>query len=173
MKKIISALVGPILVLSLSGCAFQNLGSFDEKDNSSNKESPAVSAKTVGDTIVGDDYSITLNGVRSSSTGLLSSEPTNDNYLLLDLTIENLSSEELSVSTLLMMELQGSDSRRYDIAIFAETSSPIDGTVPAQGQIRGEVAFDVKDLDSYTFSYKNGLLADSVQFEIPATSINQ
>lgn len=171
MKKIASALTGLILLFSLSGCAFQNLGTFDDKDPSSTEESSSPIAKAVGDTIVGDDYSITLNGARYSTTGILGSEPSNDKYLLLDVTVENSSTEELSLSTLLMMELQGSDSRRYDIAIFAETDSPVDGTVPPQGEIRGEVAFDVKELDSYTFSYKNGLLADSVQFKVPATSI--
>ena len=172
MKKIASVLTGLVLVFGLSGCAFQNLGTFDDKESSSNEENSSPSTKTLGDTIIGEDYSITLNGARYSTVGLLGSEPTNDKYLVLDVTIENNSTEELSVSTLLMMELQGSDSRRYDIAIFAETVSPLDGTVAPQGQISGEVAFDVKELDSYTFSYKNGLLADSVQFEVPATSIN-
>jgi hypothetical protein len=172
MKKIISTLSGILLMLSLTGCATQNLESSDGKDTSANEESQANSAKTIGDTIVGEGYSITLNGARYSTTGILGSEPSNDKFLIVDLTIQNDSTEELNVSTLLLMELQGSDSRRYDIAIFAETVSPIDGSVPPQGQVNGEVAFDVKDLDSYTFSYKNGILSDSVQFVVPAPSIN-
>jgi hypothetical protein len=172
MKKILSTLTGLILVFSLASCASPNLGTPDEKDPSSNGENSSSSTKSLGDTIVGEDYSITLNGARYSTTGILGSAPTYDKYLILDVTVENNASEELSLSTLLLMELQGSDSKRYDIAIFAEIDSPLDGSVPAQGQIRGEVAFDVMELDSYTFSYKNGLLADSVQFEVPATSIN-
>jgi len=172
VKKTVSTLLGVMLVFSISGCAFQNLGTFDDKESSPSTDSPINDVKAIGDTIVGEDYSITLNGARYSTSGILGSEPSNDKYLVLDVTVENSSSEELSVSTLLMMELQGSDSRRYDIAIFAETDSPMDGSVPPQGQLRGEVAFDVKELDEYTFSYKNGLLADSVRFNVPATSIN-
>ena len=172
MKKIAGILAGLFLLFSLSGCAFQNVGKFDEKDPSPNAETPLNEAKSIGDTIVGEDYSITLNGARYSTAGVLGSEPSNDKYLILDVTVENNSAEELSLSTLLLTQLQGSDSRRYDVALFADTDSPLDGSVPAQGKLRGEVAFDVKEQDAYTFSYKNGLLADSVQFEVPATSIN-
>ena len=172
MKKIVGTLSALLLLFSLSGCAFQNVGKFDEKDSSPNVETPANEAKSIGETIVRDDYSITLNGARYSTAGILGSEPTNDKYLILDVTVVNNSAEELSLSTLLLTQLQGSDSRRYDVAIFADTDSPLDGSVPAQGQLRGEVAFDVKEQDSYRFSFKNGLLADSVQFEVPATSIN-
>ena len=172
MKKIVSTLSGLVLVFSLSSCAFQNLGKFDDTDSPVTEKSPTNTSQTIGDTIVGEDYSVTLNGARYSTIGMLGSEPSYDKYLVLDVTVENGSSEELSVSSLLMMELQGSDARRYDIAIFAETASRLDGTVLPQGQIRGEVAFDVTELDSYTFFYKNGLLADSVQFKVPATSIN-
>jgi hypothetical protein len=172
VKKILSILSALFLLFGLTGCAFHNLESSDGKESSANKENPANSGETVGDTIVGEDYSISLNGARYSTSGILGSKPSNDKFLILDLTIQNASTEELSVSTLLLMELQGSDSRRYDIAIFAETVSPIDGTIPPQGQLSGEVAFDVKELDSYTFSYKNVILSDSVQFLVPATSIN-
>lgn len=171
MKKFALSAAALFVSLSLTGCAFQNLGTFDETPSSPTEESAIPEPKTVGDTFYGDDYAITLNGARFSSTGVLGSGPSRDKFLVIDVTIENNASEELSVSTLLMMDLVGSDSKRYEIDIFAETDTPIGGSVMPQGKIRGEVAFDVKDLDSYTFSYKNGLLADSVQFEIPAKSI--
>lgn len=119
----------------------------------------------VGDTIEDDDYTIKLNSVRTVDEGTLGSGPDEDVYLVADFSITNLTDESESISSLLSFELQGSDGYQYDQAIFVDTKGSMDGDVPAQGLLRGEIAFDVPILDSYTISYQHNLFGDSVFFE--------
>lgn len=157
-------------VLALSGCAFQNLGKFDENQSSPNSESentPLPRTYTIGDTISTENFAITLNGSRSSSAGALGLTPDMGKFLILDLTIQNKSDESNSISSLLMFDLQGSDSKRYDVALFADVETTMDGSVNPGGKLRGEIAFDVPDLEFYVLSYRNDILADPVEFKIP------
>jgi hypothetical protein len=158
---------------TLTGCAFQNLGTFDETSSETQQTESAevASSATVGDTITGDDYSITLNSAQFSQADIFSSSPENDEYLILDITVENSSSEDNSLSSLLSFELQGSDAYKYQQALTAEKKGNLDGTVPAGGKLRGQIAFDVPSLDSYTVTYKNSLFSDSVSFQVQSNQI--
>ena len=155
-----------LTLLTLTGCASAN--SADQKTSPDGQNTNIEnSSYTIGDTIYGEDYEITLNGTRTSYQDLLGSAPDNDKFLILDVTVRNNAAEALSVSSLLMFDLLGSDSKKYNISLFADVSNTVDGEVASGSSLRGEVAFDVPELDSYTLEYKNGLLADSVQFVIP------
>jgi hypothetical protein len=86
-------------------------------------------------------------------------------------TVENFTDESESLSSLLQTELQGSDDYMYDQALFVDTRGSLDGDIPARGSLRGEIAFDVPELDGYIFLYQPDLFSDSIPFIIYASDI--
>lgn len=162
-----------LAITLLSGCAFQNVGTFDDSESTSEStaESSAVQTATIGETISTDEFTITLNAAKFSRADILGSEPEYDAYLILDVTIENLSEEDNSISSLMSFTLQGSDSFDYSQSLTAKKKGNLDGDIKAGGKLRGQIAYDVSKLDSYEFSYRNSLFSDSVSFQIQSTEI--
>src|SRR5690554_876504 len=74
-----------------------------EEDN--NNDNTQDQAGSVGDMIQYQDLEITLNDAYTSEGGQFET-PSNDQYLILDLTIENKSDEAENISTLLQMSVQ-------------------------------------------------------------------
>mgnify|MGYP000459160260 CR=1 FL=1 len=179
MKKLLAI---SAISLSLTSCAsasdVEENSSVDETSSSSTENSAATEDERdsggdeqgsgsagVGDTIEGDDFTIKLNSIRTTDEGTLGSGPDEEIYLVADISITNLTDEAETVSSLLSFELQGADGFQYDQALFVDTKGSMDGDLPPQGLLRGEIAYDVPILDSYTISYQHSLFSDAVYFE--------
>ena len=125
----------------------------------------------MGDTITISNVDFTLNSAEASTEGQLATSPDEDMFLILDLTVVNNSSDEIALSSLLSFSLKGSDSYEYDLALFVETKGSLDTTVAPGSTVRGQIAFDVPELDSYEFSVTPGLLSDNGYFRVTAGEI--
>lgn len=125
----------------------------------------------VGDTWTDGSFNVTLNGARKVSKDGLGTAADNDFYLVLDVSIENLTDEEQTFSSLLNFDLTGSDGYSYDVAIFVETKGSMDGSARPGKALRGEIAFDVADVESYEFGATPNLFGDTGYFEISAGDI--
>jgi len=125
----------------------------------------------MGDTITISNVDFTLNSAEASTEGQLATSPDEDMFLILDLTVVNNSSDEIALSSLLSFSLKGSDSYEYDVALFVETKGSLDTTVAPGSTVRGQIAFDVPELDSYEFSVTPGLLSDNGYFRVTAGEI--
>jgi len=125
----------------------------------------------VGDTITISNVDFTLNSAEASTEGQLATSPDEDMFLILDLTVVNNSSDEIALSSILSFSLKGSDSYEYDLAFFVETKGSLDTTVAPGSTVRGQIAFDVPELDSYEFSVTPGLLSDNGYFRVTAGEI--
>jgi len=125
----------------------------------------------VGDTITISNVDFTLNSAEASTEGQLATSPDEDMFLILDLTVVNNSSDEIALSSILSFSLKGSDSYEYDLALFVETKGSLDTTVAPGSTVRGQIAFDVPELDSYEFSVTPGLLSDNGYFRVTAGEI--
>ena len=125
----------------------------------------------VGDTITISNVDFTLNSAEASTEGQLATSPDEDMFLILDLTVVNNSSDEIALSSILSFSLKGSDSYEYDVALFVETKGSLDTTVAPGSTVRGQIAFDVPELDSYEFSVTPGLLSDNGYFRVTAGEI--
>jgi hypothetical protein len=180
MSKVL--ILGFTIIFALSGCvASSDVGespSTSESSGSDNDVDAAESASSVGngpwsvgETYVAEDYSMTVNSVRTTEGGSYS-EPDYAFVIVLDMTIENTSSDSHSVSSLFGFELQGSDDYKYDQSYFAETKGALDGDIAANSKVRGEIAFDVPDLDFYTLLYTHDIFGDAVPFLIVAADLN-
>ena len=122
-----------------------------EEDNNDNTQDQAGS---VGDMIQYQDLEITLNDAYTSEGGQFET-PSNDQYLILDLTIENKSDEAENISTLLQMSVQDDEGYTYDVTIFTETKGSLDGEIGPNREVRGEVAFDVDESSTYEFIFED------------------
>jgi len=125
----------------------------------------------MGDTITISNVDFTLNSAEASTEGQLATSPDEDMFLILDLTVVNNSSDEIALSSILSFSLKGSDSYEYDLAFFVETKGSLDTTVAPGSTVRGQIAFDVPELDSYEFSVTPGLLSDNGYFRVTAGEI--
>lgn len=187
MKKLLAILLGIVVALSAAGCssggteqspAASNESQQQTNDESSNPttddsdsgESSGDGPFSVGVKYSARDFSVVVNSVRRDEGGDFTS-PDYDFYLVLDVTIENFTDESESLSSLLQTELQGSDDYMYDQALFVDTRGSLDGDIPAGGSLRGEIAFDVPELDGYIFLYQPDLFSDSIPFIIYASDI--
>lgn len=142
-----------------------------EESTASEEVEVASSSYGVGDTIDFGGIQYTLNSVTTVLEDAISSPPSEDVYLVLDVTITNNTSEEFSSSSLISFDLKGSDAYTYDLAIFVDTKGSMDVSVPAGDVARGEIAFDVPNLDSYRLSVTPDFLSDSGVFEILSSDI--
>ena len=125
----------------------------------------------MGDTITISNVDFTLNSAEASTEGQLSTSPDEDIFLILDLTVVNNSSDEIALSSIMSFSLKGSDSSEYDLALFVDTKGSLDTTVAPGSTVRGQIAFDVPELDSYEFSVTPGLLSDNGYFKVMAGDI--
>jgi len=124
----------------------------------------------IGDTVRFDHLLITLNSV-TSSKGDEFETPEHDQFMLLDLTIENTGTESETVSTLLQMVLYDADNYSYDIALYTGTQGLVDGEIGAGRKVRGEVAFDVPNSASYEFVFEEPFTSGQAIWSFDASAI--
>ena len=190
----VSFALATLLLLGLSGCvvvdssdesgATPSASSSSSDSDTSSEEAtqdsgepeavvePATSGMAgMGDTITISNVDFTLNSAEASTEGQLSTSPDEDIFLILDLTVVNNSSDEIALSSIMSFSLKGSDSYEYDLELFVETKGSLDTTVAPGSTVRGQIAFDVPELDSYEFAVTPGLLADNGYFKVMASDI--
>jgi hypothetical protein len=178
MQKFLAIITSSFMALTISGCVSTNDSTLSESSAAQTSNAEATEEPTssndgpfgVGEKVVGNDFTFVVNSVKTDS-GADFVSPDNDFFLIVNATFENLSDESVSLSSLFQTELQGSDSYVYSQSLFAETKGSLDGDVPSGGSLRGEMAFDVPELESYTLSFKPDLFSDSIQFVIAASDI--
>lgn len=94
-------------------------------------------------------------------------EPENDYFLLIDLTVENIGSETLSISSLISFDLKDSNGEKGSLSYMLDAvKSSLDGDVMAGDRLKGQIAFDVKDSDVYYFYYSDSLIDSPIKFVI-------
>lgn len=148
-----------------------------ESNDQTTNESGSVQGSSASDrpgigqmqTISGVD--VTVNSAETTVIDGLSSSPNEDIYLVLDVTLQNNSSDEIALSSLLSFSLRGSDSYNYSVAIFVDTKGSLDTSVAPGDQVRGQIAYDVPSLDYYDFSVQPSLFGDTGVFRITDADI--
>lgn len=100
----------------------------------------------VGDVIAMGTTNITVNEVLYPAGDQFNQPNAGFKFLVVDLTIENLSATAISVSTLLQMSVKDSSSQKYDVDLMASVASggtTPDGELAPGEKLRGQVGFQV------------------------------
>ena len=173
MKKTISIAAGLVLALSLAGCAAP--ASNGTNTNDSDKivtEDQNKSAPSVGDTLdAGDGVTVTLHSVSYADEDSMGSAPDKGHFLVADYTINNDSSEDLSISSLLCFSVAGDSGVDYNMSIWGPYTNSLDGSAKAGRKLTGQIAFDVADESTYYLTFKPSLMADDVEFQVTPDQI--
>jgi hypothetical protein len=103
-------------------------------------------AYAIGDIIDTGNLRLTVHGFRQvAGTTIFHPDP-GDRFVAVDLTLTNISSSPLSVSSLLQMKLKDAAGRSYNLHLGAQAaagSSAPDGELSPNESVRGEVAYQV------------------------------
>ena len=115
------------------------------------EEEPATSEEifVIGDTVRMGDLVFTLNSARWEEGDEWNKPKEGERWLVLDCTVENESSEPTTISSMLMFSLYDEDSYSRDVDFFADTEGSLDGELGVGRKMRGEIAFDVEEGQSY------------------------
>lgn len=128
--------------------------------SSSSSSSNAPQHFKVGQTVkVGDTWQVVINSVKTSKGDEISKPK--GVYLLIDVSLKNISSQEQDASSLLMWKLQDSTGQSYDQTIVTNAKSSPDGKVAAGSPLRGTLAYDVPtNIKTFTLSFQSDITSD-------------
>ncbi len=173
-KKILSVLCISLVLLLSTACS--DTASSDEEGNEKKEFTISETAKV-------NDTEIKINSVKKIKSECISelngscvieNTPDNDFYLVFDLTITNNGDEDLSVSSLISFDLKDSSGEQGKYAFLTNAiSSQLDATIMPNDLLKGQVAYDVKESETYSFYYKDSLIDDSIKFVIKNSDITE
>ncbi|MUK88825.1 DUF4352 domain-containing protein [Ornithinibacillus sp. L9] len=126
----------------------------DEK-NGDKQEDKDTEELSVGDSADLEGLKVTLNEVRVEPGGEFD-EPENDQFVVVNLTAENNSDEEIVVSSIMNVELYDEEGYSYTTTILTEgIQGQFDGTVAPDKKLRGEIPFDVPESGEYELHFSD------------------
>lgn len=99
----------------------------------------------IGDVIQLNNFKITVNGIRTltqDKSGFMKADKGNE-FLLINCTIENISKEEQTISSMLMFKVVDKDGMSYNQELFTDANGQLDGTIGATRKIKGEYVVQV------------------------------
>ncbi|HEU5348582.1 MAG TPA: DUF4352 domain-containing protein [Ktedonobacterales bacterium] len=161
MLPLLSLLGVLALVIMACGSSSTNAGT-SVGSSSANSSSSSSNSKhfKVGDQVkVGDTYVVTVNSFKTNPGDEISKPKSGNVFVVVDLTIKNVSSEEQSVSSLLQFTLKDSTGQKYNETILSSATPP-DGKLAAGDIIKGQIAYEVSaSQHDFTFAFEADMLS--------------
>src|SRR5438045_4999491 len=108
---------------------------------------------------VGDTWQVTVNSAKTSEGDQFITPTADHHYLILDVTLKNISSQEQNVSSALNFSLQDSTGQKYTEPILPSQTPP-DGKVEAGSLLRGQLSYEVPTSEkTFTFSFQANVIS--------------
>ncbi|MDQ6694193.1 MAG: DUF4352 domain-containing protein [Chloroflexota bacterium] len=127
---------------------------------------PETASLAVGNSGISDALKFTLNSIHRDSGDFLKPAAGNE-YIVLNMTIENTSSDKKIVSTLLNFSVKDGTGHRYSLALGAKTTGSLDGDIAPNTKTTGETAFEVPaNATGLVFIYNPLLGGDPIKFKL-------
>ncbi len=153
-------LVGSLLACGESSTNTGTATNTSSPSGSTPTSAPAQQHFKVGQTVkVGDMWQITVDSAKTS-TGSEFNKPqqSGDVFLVIVVTMKNLSSQEQDVSSLAQWTLQDATGQKYDGTLDTDAGASLDGKVEAGSLLKGSLAYEVpKTMKSYTLAFEADL----------------
>jgi hypothetical protein len=110
---------------------------------------------TIGKAVqVGNTWVVTVNSVKTSPGSDYTKPKSGNIFVVVDITVKNISSSSQDVSSLLMFNLKDATGQQYTEA-FTEFTNPPDGTVAPNSLLQGQLVYEVPSTDhSFTFTFQ-------------------
>ena len=132
--------IAATVMLACGGDTAANSGS---TTNGSSSASSSSKHFKVGDEVkVGTTYVVTVNSVKTSQGDDVFQPKSGNTFLIVDVTLKNVSNQEQNVSSLLMFTLKDATGQTYNETIVDNTTPP-DGKLEAGDVLRGQLPYEV------------------------------
>lgn len=114
----------------------------------------------VGDQVkVGDTYVVTVNSVKTSKGDDFSTPKSGNTFLIVDVSIKNVSSKEQDLSSLLQFTLKDGTGQKYDETILTGATAP-DGKLAAGDVVKGQIPYEVPTAQhSFTLAFEADIIS--------------
>lgn len=138
----VSALaVSAVLFMACGGTGAANTGS--AVTGSDGTTSTAVKHFKVGQQVkVGNTFIVTVNSFKTNPGDQFEQPKSGDEYVIVDVTLKNVSSKEQDISSLLNFDFNDATGQKYTETIVTSATPP-DGKVEAGALLRGQLAYEV------------------------------
>ncbi|MGZ3600504.1 MAG: DUF4352 domain-containing protein [Ktedonobacterales bacterium] len=114
----------------------------------------------VGDQVkVGDTYVVTVNSVKTSNGDDFSKPKSGNTFLVVDISIKNVSSKEQDLSSILQFTLKDSTGQKYEETILSGATAP-DGKLAAGDVVKGQIPYEVPTAQhSFTLAFEADIIS--------------
>lgn len=119
-----------------------------ESQGQEQKQENKTETFKVGDTVKTKNFNITVNKVETSEGGEYIKPKEGNEFLKVDITVENISDKSQTVSSVMMFKVVDKDGRSYDQAFAGEQNGRLDGEVGAGRKMTGEYVVEVPKGDT-------------------------
>jgi hypothetical protein len=145
-------------VILACGSASANTGT--TTGGSSNSNNSSSKHFKVGDQVkVGDSFVVTVNSVKTSNGDEISQPKAGNTFLVVDVSVKNVSSKEQNISSLLQFTLKDATGQKYDQTFISGATSP-DGKVEAGDVIKGQIPYETpKSQHNYTLAFEADIIS--------------
>ncbi|SQI03876.1 DUF4352 domain-containing protein [Clostridium perfringens] len=144
MKKGLVVLLSAIVISSaFIGCGSDAPKKIEDQKQEQQEQQSKVETFKVGDTIQTKDFKITINSVEKENGGEFVKPKDGNEFLKLDITIENISKEAQSISSVIMFKVVDKDGRAYNQAFTENQNGQLDGEVGPGRKMTGEYVVEV------------------------------
>lgn len=168
-KQLLSAAL--ILGLVLAGCSSAE-NSTDENSEVPKEEVKKNSKAGIGETVTTDGAKITINSAESlDQLDDMYSTPDRleegKKYELIDITIENLTDEEMKISSMMCFTLKDGDGREQDYELPVGADGQMDGEILPGEKMSGQLTYMANAEGELILNVKiNPIGGETVQFQI-------
>ncbi len=159
-KKLIIGFIAIIALFVIIGVISEVSGESKNSASSTSSSQPLAKHFNIGDTVkVGDTWQAVVNNVKTDNGGQYSGLKSGDTYLVVDISLTNLSNQEQVISSALNFTLQDSTGQKYNEGIDTNTGATPDGKVAAGSPLRGSIAFEVPVVQkNFTFAFDPNII---------------
>jgi len=112
-------------------------------ENSKSTEKKESSVYKIGDNIDFDNVTYTVNSSEEYEGSEYNQPSDGNKFYVVNITIENKSTDTVTVSSILMFKLVDSKSYNYDITVNTDAKGQVDGVLQKDEKLRGELTFEV------------------------------
>lgn len=154
-----------VLALVIMACGDTTANTGTSVGSSSGGNSNTTSSNTskhfkVGDQVkVGDTYIVTINSFKTDPGDEFDKPKSGNKFVVIDLTIKNISSDEQDLSTDLQCTLKDSTGQKYDQTILSDATDP-SGKLAAGDIVKGQAAYEVSAAQhNFTFAFEADIIS--------------
>lgn len=161
------------MVILACGESSNNTGTASNSGNSGNSGSSSSSSSAptkapanqhfkVGQQVkVGTTWMVTVDSTNTSTGSPYNTPKAGNVYLIVTVSLKNMSSQEQNVSSIMQFNLQDSSGQKYTETIDPDAGATLDGKVEAGSPLKGVIVYEVpKSMHSYQLSFQADITSE-------------